>query len=289
MTAEAELRVLVPGDEPRLFAFLSGFLESSLFFFSNIERAGLLDRGQQFEGTYLAHIDASGAITAVVGHSWNGNVLLQGDVGLEDAVLRVAEFSRRQIRGLIGPWSLVCRARRALELDDVPAAHDGMDLLYDLSLDQLRVPELLSRDDVTLRAPTAREASGVVSDWRADYHVEILGKQRTPALAEQARREVEAWLASRFLWVLSVGGSPVAMTGFNAEARGVAQVGGVFTTPAARRLGYARAAVAASLLQARERGVGRSVLFTGETNQPARRAYEALGFKAVGSFGLVLF
>ncbi len=289
MAAVDELRVLVPGDERRLFDFLSNFLESSLFFFSNVERAGLLDRGQQFQGTYLARFDASGAITAVVGHSWNGNVLLQGDVGLEDAVLRVADFSKRQIRGLIGPWALVCRARRALELDDVAAAHDGVDLLYDLSLEQLRVPALLSRAGVALRAPTAAEASGVLPEWRADYHVEILDKHRTQALADQARREVEAWLGERSLWVLSVDGSPVAMTGFNAESHGVVQVGGVFTPPAARRRGYARAAVAASLLQARARGVSRCVLFTGEANQPARRAYEALGFRVVGDFGLVLF
>lgn len=289
MSAVAELRVLVPGDEAFLFDFLSRSLETSLFFFSNIERAGLVDHGQLFQGTYLARIDASGAITAVVGHSWNGNVLLQGDVGLEDAVRRVADFSKRQIRGLIGPWALVCRARRALGLEEVPAVHDGVDLLYTVSLDELQVPALLSRDEVALRVPTPREAREVLPEWRADYHVEILGKSRTPALGEQSRREIENWLASGTLWVLSVGGAPVAMTGFNAEARGVAQVGGVFTPPAQRARGYARAAVAGSLRLARQRGATRSVLFTGQTNQPARRAYEALGFRVIGDFGLVLF
>jgi predicted GNAT family acetyltransferase len=82
----------------------------------------------------------------------------------------------------------------------------------------------------------------------------------------------------------------VAMTGFNSEARGVAQVGGVFTPPALRRRGYARSAVAASLQLARKhRGAVRSTLFTAETNLAACQAYLALGYRIVGDFGLVLF
>jgi uncharacterized protein len=67
------------------------------------------------------------------------------------------------------------------------------------------------------------------------------------------------------------------------------QVGGVFTPPARRGHGYARAAVAASLALARARGAQRSVLFTAATNQAARRAYTALGHESIGDFGLVLF
>lgn len=51
----------------------------------------------------------------------------------------------------------------------------------------------------------------------------------------------------------------------------------------------AAAAVAASLLEARGRGVSKSILFTGEDNEPARRAYVSLGFRIVGDYGIVLF
>jgi predicted GNAT family acetyltransferase len=81
----------------------------------------------------------------------------------------------------------------------------------------------------------------------------------------------------------------VAMTSFNAEARGIIQVGGVFTPPSLRGNGFARAAVAASLKLKREQGFRRSVLFTAETNHAARRAYTALGYEVVGDYGLVLF
>jgi predicted GNAT family acetyltransferase len=67
------------------------------------------------------------------------------------------------------------------------------------------------------------------------------------------------------------------------------QVGGVWTPPARRGRGYARAAVAGSLLDARARGVTRGVLFTAQENRPAQRAYEALGFQVVGDYGLLGF
>jgi len=44
--------------------------------------------------------------------------------------------------------------------------------------------------------------------------------------------------------------------------------------------------VAASLVVARERGASRAVLFTG--NPSAARSYEAVGFRRVGDYALVL-
>ena len=81
----------------------------------------------------------------------------------------------------------------------------------------------------------------------------------------------------------------MSLTGINARARGIVQVGGVYTPPALRRNGYARAAVAASLLGERERGATRSTLFTGIENAGAIRAYTTLGYEEFGEFGLLLF
>lgn len=82
--------------------------------------------------------------------------------------------------------------------------------------------------------------------------------------------------------------SPVAYQQFNAALPDVVQVGGVWTPPPWRRRGYARAVVAGSLLAARAEGVPRSVLFTGEENIPAQRAYAAIGYRRVGDWGLLV-
>ena len=87
--------------------------------------------------------------------------------------------------------------------------------------------------------------------------------------------------------MLEVSGAPVAYQQFNAMLPDVVQVGGVWTPPALRGRGYARAVVAGSLLAARGDGVRRAVLFTGDENVPARRAYAALGFERVGDWGLL--
>lgn len=65
-------------------------------------------------------------------------------------------------------------------------------------------------------------------------------------------------------------------------------ISGVWTPPALRQRGYARAAVAGCLLEERAAGVERAVLFTDAANH-GRRAYEALGFRLVGDYGLVLW
>ena len=54
-----------------------------------------------------------------------------------------------------------------------------------------------------------------------------------------------------------------------------------------RRRGYARAVVAGALQSAASQGVRRSILFTPESNLPARRSYESLGFSIVGDYGLL--
>ncbi len=282
-------RLLVGGDEAQLFRFLEGYVDTSLFFFSNIERAGLEYRGEALQATYVARFDRDGRMTAVAGHAWNGNVMVQGDAGLEDAAQRAVQLAGREVKGLIGPWSLACRARRALGLETRKAAHEVPEVLYTLELGDLKVPALLSQPEIELRVPTEAEAGGVMTAWRVEYMVESLGAQRRPELETSARDMMQGWREAGRCWVLTQGGQLVAMTGFNATARGAVQVGGVYTPPELRSRGYARAAVAGSLLLARKSGATRSVLFTPQDNLPARKAYAALGYQEAGRFGLILF
>jgi predicted GNAT family acetyltransferase len=62
----------------------------------------------------------------------------------------------------------------------------------------------------------------------------------------------------------------------------------VYTPPELRSRGYGRAVVAASLLDARAEGAERTILFTPVENIPAQRAYEALGYRHIGDYRLLL-
>ena len=72
----------------------------------------------------------------------------------------------------------------------------------------------------------------------------------------------------------------------DSQVRDNVQIGGVWTPPELRGRGYARRVVAGALRVAEGEGVRRAVLFT--ENPAARRSYEALGFRQVGEFGVIV-
>jgi predicted GNAT family acetyltransferase len=135
-----------------------------------------------------------------------------------------------------------------------------------------------------------RDEIDLIAGWRADYARETLSRPDTPALPIRSRQETERLHAEGRAFVAATAtDEPLAFSAFNAVLPDAVQVGGVWTPPARRGRGYARAAVAGSLLDARARGVTRGVLFTAQENRPAQRAYEALGFQVVGDYGLLGF
>jgi RimJ/RimL family protein N-acetyltransferase len=277
------ITILGRGDEAALEAFLAPLSDSSMFLRSNARRAGLVDGGQSLQATYAAAWQGD-AIVAVAACSWTGMLLLQVPAPEHLEVARVAlQESGRAIAGLSGPVAQVRAARTLLGLDGRAAALDDREDLFALSLPELRLPPALADGRWLCRAPQPDELPLLVR-WRIAYAIETLGATAGPALDADVARAIHANPPHT---VLVVDGAPVASTTFNARLPDVVQVGGVYTPPALRGRGYARAAVAGSLVAVRDEGAGRAVLFTG--NPAARRAYEALGFVPVGDMSLVIF
>jgi predicted GNAT family acetyltransferase len=164
---------------------------------------------------------------------------------------------------------------------------DDEEKLYVLDLDELIVPEALREGRVQARQIEPPDVD-LITAWRVAMRLESMNEEDTPHMRENTRASVERGLARGEVWLLEQGGRPVATTGFNASLPEAVQVGGVWTPPELRGRGYARSVVAASLLEARTRGVTRAVLFTGQENVPAQKAYEALGFRHVSHYRLIL-
>ena len=200
----------------------------------------------------------------------------------------LARLSGKRIAGLLGPASQVCEARRVLGLDESPATMDSREGLFALDLDDLRTPPALQDGAVRCRRSTPADLP-MLTAWRVDYCVEALGQTAGDKLRARCREDIEQTHEDGRLWLLHDDeDQPVASAAFNAALPDTVQIGGVWTPPELRCRGHARAVVAGALLSAREKGVRRAILFTDETNWPARRAYEAIGFDLVGDFGLVL-
>jgi uncharacterized protein len=282
-------RILNEQDRPELEALLLRHADTSMIIRGNLLDAGVVDRGARFQGTYAGGFDGTGMLRAVAVHYQNGNLFAACDeqTALEPAVRMAVAASGRPIKGAIGPRALVRCMRTLLGLEAVPVQIDSDEGLYALDLAELRVPPLLAEPDLLFRAPRPEDRQTMVR-WFRDYELEALGAEDGPEVLREAERRFDG-LARDEPCLLTHGGVPCATARFNARLPDQVQVGGVYTPPEARSRGYARAAVAASLLAARAKGVRRAILFTGEENLPAIKAYRALGFRRIGDFNITLF
>ena len=281
------VRLLGPADLPAVDAFLLRHADSSLFLRSNLRTAGIVDRGETFQGTYAGAFDG-GDLVGVAAHCWNGNVIVQAPAALDAVVRTAVAATGRGVRGIVGPWEQSMAARGALAMADRPARFESRDVLFALALADLVRPATLDAPDVRGRAAHAGDLD-LLTRWNTAYNVELLGATDGEALRAEARANVQRMCDRDSAWLLERAGAPVAFSGFNARLPDVVQIGAVFTPPAFRSNGWARAAVASQLAAVRGEGVGRAILFTGAEHHAAQRAYHAIGFHPIGDYGLLLF
>ncbi|HLT38978.1 MAG TPA: GNAT family N-acetyltransferase [Enhygromyxa sp.] len=283
----ARLKILGPDDEPQLLEFLHQRIEHSMFLLSNLRAAGWEDHGHPYNGSYVAAF-ADGRIVGVACHYRRGNVVVNAPDHAVELARAALEASGRPLKAVVGPALEVQAVAAALALPVGDAAQlDESEGLYRLELADLQVPAPL-RDGTVRGRELAAADLDLVDAWMIRYRVESAGDPDTPELRRAIRNDHEAALGRGEVWVLEHAGQLVARTGFNARLPEAVQIGGVWTPHELRGRGYARAALAAHLLAIRETGVSTAILFTGESNTPARRAYAALGFRRVGDYGLLL-
>ncbi|WP_254424217.1 GNAT family N-acetyltransferase [Thalassospira marina] len=310
-----QYRILHEQDLPALEGFLSTHSSSTMFLRNNLRAAGMGRRSHPLSADYYAAINAKGAICAVIAHMRAGNILVQGggdgilsvgvgagtDTGVSNDALAnaqslpaidppmaaLAAFCQSRldgrITGVLGPSAAVQIVQHAfgLQSDGFTINHD--ETLYSLSLSDLQLPIHPLGDSYQVE-DAARMDRATLLRWMRQYEIEALGAEETPALDGRVASRVVNALEDRCWWVLFVDGQPVSLTGFNARLPDAVQVGPVWTPPAYRNMGYARFLVGRSLLAARARGVKQAVLFA--NNPAACRAYEALGFTAIGQYRL---
>lgn len=287
MASPLQVRRLEADEHPLLEDFLAPRIDASMILLSNARRAGLVDQGQPMEGTYLVATESE-RVVGVAAHYWNGNVVLQAPRGLALLLQALGSFSQRPLRGVLGPNAQVVEALGLLGVDRRDLCVDGPEGLYVLDLAKLAVPAPLAEGQVKGRRITEQDVERQTA-WRVAYSTEALGMADSAELREKCRQDVERSLANGHTWVLEEGARAVASSSFNAALSEIVQIGGVYTPPDRRGNGYGRSVVAASLLAVRDTEVQRAVLFTEDSNQPARRAYASLGFEQIGDYRVALF
>jgi GNAT superfamily N-acetyltransferase len=256
-----------------------------MFLRSNARRGGLVFQAQPFQATYVGAFRC-GAIVGVVAHSWSGMVQVQAPALVTELTRACIDRSGRQVTGFSGPLQQVREATAALGLETAHATLRADEGLYALDLSDLIIPPALSAATIVCQ-PVAPHHRDVLCSWRLAYDIEVLGATDSPEQRKRAAEFLDKQTADGNAWVALDRGTLVSLSAFNATLPDMVQLGGVYTPPELRGRGFAKVAVAGSLLAGRERGASRAVLFT--NNPSAVRTYEALGFARVGDFSLILF
>ena len=277
-----QVRVLTAADGIVLDRFLTCHRDTSMFLRENARRGGLTYQGKPFQAVYVGGFD-SGQMVGVAAHCWNGWLLVQTPDGAEKVARGCVEASGRAVTGFSGPPEHVRLARSSLGLENAPTRLSGDERLYALDLANLVLPPTPS--GTVCRRPRDDERD-TLREWRVAYDIETLGATDTPEMRQQSAEFLDAQIADGNVWVAVHDGVPVSLSAINASLPDIVQLGGIYTPPHLRGRGYAKAAVAATLACARERGASRAVLFT--NNPSAVRTYEASGFRHVGEYSLVI-
>jgi RimJ/RimL family protein N-acetyltransferase len=258
-----------------------------MFLRAALHRSGLEPGEDRTHGCWMAAWREE-RVVGVVAHLRLGNVVLQAPGCLPPLLDRLAEQPRAwPVRGFVGPRAQVVAAREHPRSPRSPPLIDNAELLYDLELDHLVVPGPLADGRLDCVIPGEADLELLVR-WGVAYNDESLGVVTGSRAERNWRQRVRDSIRERRVFLLLRDGQPVAMSGFNATVPECVQIGGVYTPPALRRHGFARACVAGSLVFVGGRGVPRAVLFT-EPDNPSRRAYEAIGFREVGRYGILLY
>ncbi|MGE0426163.1 MAG: GNAT family N-acetyltransferase [Reyranellaceae bacterium] len=289
-TIQGDIRILGAGDETTLAAFFESVPDHSLMQRSNLARAGAGWNGQRYGGIFAASF-ADGRVTGVIGHYWNGFLLpLVRDIrrDFRPLLAGLLEASPLPVNGVVGGWDQVAATMRHPLVRGRTVRRCDREILYALRLDALHVPAPLRHGEISVR-PIAADDVPMLAAWRMEFLVDAFKLARSTATFDEAANDLGAALEEGRGWVAEADGRPLAYSGFNAALPDVVQVGGVYTPPFARARGMARSAVAGSLIRARDEGASRAVLFTDVANVAAQRAYAALGFTAIGDWGIARF
>ncbi|HVW67709.1 MAG TPA: GNAT family N-acetyltransferase [Steroidobacteraceae bacterium] len=281
------IRRVANEDLERVRGFLEAHVETSLFLLSNLALFGPTLGDHPNSGNYYL-MEQDGRVVAVFCVSRRGYVLAQsgGRPALAPAIYRVCAGEPVEMCGVVAEWPLAEALWRLLARE--PGFVPGMsskDVLYRRSL----AADLCESNALPGGLVVRGLHPSDYPQWQR-LNSAYLSELHLPIPVADSAHELEfAWRArSRWWWGAFSGSRLAATVALNAAYGTIGQVGGVYTRPADRRKGFARAAMLLLMEECRERhGFEHLILFTGEGNHGARRLYESLGFVVAGAFGLM--
>lgn len=285
------IRKLTESDRSRAFEFCKQHIETAFFLASALDKAPMaFDEQVDYSGDYYAEFDGE-VIIAIAAYCWLGSLVICAPDGGQ----RLLEFIKQDVISI--GWTISAflsesrAAQVALEifnLEGAETAINGAENIMALDLSKIKTPEQLNDPAIKTHKPTQDDLD-ILIQWRIAYNIEAIGKDAGEALNEHSRKEIQRFMEVGDHLTLFHNNVPVSYVNFNAGIDGYVQIGPVWTPPEYRNKGYARTALAAKLIEARQhKGTKVALLFT---DIPAAiKAYMAVGFEDTGlKYNLCIF
>lgn len=225
-------------------------------------------------------------IVAVFCLTRRGNLLVQSEVmaPLFPLLLSACRGEPFPIRGVLGEWNFCWAFWHYLKSEGVirEDVHISKEILYEALLTDHVSPK-------DARTQLVRPLEGTDYAHWLPLRDAYLQEQGLPndLTKVQLHGEFMSKTSQRIAWGLFQDGL-IATAELNARAFDVGQVGGVYTIPAHRGQGIAKALMRGVFRDAEAlHKIRKLLIFTGERNAPARRVYESLGVHPIGHMALL--
>ena len=268
----------------QVFSFLSDNENFSLFLLGNLEAHGPKLTTSPNSGNFKL-IRCEGQIVAVFSLTRRGNLVVQSSIADEWVLEKILDACREEylpILGLLGEWSFCQKFWSLLKQKGIiqKEIFVSKEILYTVDLSKA----------AAFNSPNVRLlVSEDFYNWKL-HRLAYLKEEGLPndLSQEQLHELFLEKVKDRISWGYFEDHNLVSMAELNAKAKDLGQVGGVYTTLASRKQGFAQAVMRGIMKDARDlHKIRKLIIFTGETNIKARRLYESLDVHPVGYYALM--
>lgn len=264
-------------------SFLQHHEETSQFLINNLKNYGPKLTEHYNSGNFKV-IKKDKDITSVFCLTRRGNLIIQSTLSEPNLVLNECRQESVQLKGFIGEWGAIEPIHRLFKEQNpsYTPSFESREILYCYELSE-KDAQLKHHSKVRLLKVSD------FSQWlelNSAYMKELSLPEQLSS--EQLRSNFESQISEKMIWGLFDHGKLLSKVGLNSKGDKIGQVGGVFTPQQYRKNGFAKAAMLHLLKDCRDlHGHKKSILFTGETDLPAQKLYESLGYNRIGSFALI--
>ncbi len=265
-------------------SFLMDNEDFSLFLLGNYEAHGYKLTSSPNSGNFKL-LRFRGEVIAVFCLTRRGNLVLYSlldDDWIFEKILEACKDEHLPMLGLLGEWNFcrrfwdLIKQKKLIQKD----TFISKEILYTADLCQ---QSPFDNPNVRLLTPEDYD------QWEPNC-IAYLEEEGLPNdLSQEQQRELFLEkVKEKIAWGYFKDGNLVSMAEFNAKARDLAQVGGVYTDPCLQAQGYAQAVMRSLMRDARDlHKIRKLIIFTGETNTKARKLYESLNVHPAGYYALM--